>query len=115
MGHLLELNAPEEFDPKRATRKPHLGSGGLFNNDPKSPGRDPAVLADRPFGEWNKFHIIQVGERTTVYLNDKLVVDHARMENYWNRNLPLPHGTRMLEDTEVVSVKGIVDGVGHKI
>jgi len=31
-----------------------------------------------------------VGERTTVYLNDKLVVDHARMENYWDRKQPLP-------------------------
>jgi quercetin dioxygenase-like cupin family protein len=27
----------------------------------------------------------------------------------------IPHGTKMLEDTEVVSVKGIVDGVGHKM
>jgi len=27
----------------------------------------------------------------------------------------VPHGTKMLEDTEVISVKGIVDGVGHKI
>ncbi len=26
-----------------------------------------------------------------------------------------PHQTTMLEDTEVVSVKGVVDGVGHKI
>jgi hypothetical protein len=65
------------------------GSGGLFNNQPKSPGRDPLVLADKPFGEWNTFRIIQVGERTTVYLNGKLVVDHARMENFWNRDLPL--------------------------
>ncbi len=65
------------------------GSGGLFNNTPGSPGREPLVLADRPFGQWNQFRILQVGERTTVYLNDKLVVDHARMENYWNRKLPL--------------------------
>lgn len=27
----------------------------------------------------------------------------------------VPHGTTMLEDTEVVSVKGVVGGVGHKI
>jgi quercetin dioxygenase-like cupin family protein len=27
----------------------------------------------------------------------------------------VPHGTVMLEDTEVISVKGVVDGVGHKI
>jgi hypothetical protein len=65
------------------------GSGGLFNNDPKSPGRDPLVHADKPFGEWNSFRIIQVGERTTVYFNDKLVVDHARMENFWDRKQPL--------------------------
>ena len=31
----------------------------------------------------------QVGERITVYLNDKLVVDNARLENFWNRKLPL--------------------------
>jgi len=65
------------------------GSGGLWNNSPGSPGKDPLVLADRPFGEWNSLRIIQVGERTTVYLNDELVVNHARMENYWNRDLPL--------------------------
>src|SRR5947208_647980 len=65
------------------------GSGGLWNNSAGAPGKDPLVLADKPFGEWNSFRILQVGERTTVYLNDKLVVDHARMENYWNRKLPL--------------------------
>jgi hypothetical protein len=26
-----------------------------------------------------------------------------------------PHQTTMLEDTEVVSVKGVIGGVGHKI
>ena len=57
------------------------GSGGLWNNKKGSAGKDPLVLADKPFGEWNRFRILQVGERTTVYLNDKLVVDHARMEN----------------------------------
>jgi len=65
------------------------GSGGLFNNSKGAPGRDPLVLADKPFGQWNSFRILQVGERTTVYLNDKLVVDNARMENFWNRKLPL--------------------------
>ena len=65
------------------------GSGGLFNNARHSPGRDPLVLADKPFGQWNQFRIIQVGERTTVYLNGKLVVNHARLENYWDRKLPL--------------------------
>src|SRR5262245_342121 len=66
------------------------GSGGLWNNSPGSPGKDPLVLADKPFGEWNHFRIIQIGSRTTVYLNDKLVVDNAIMENlYWDRKKPL--------------------------
>jgi hypothetical protein len=65
------------------------GSGGLFNNAKGSPGRDPLVHADKPLGEWNAFRILQVGECTTVYLNGKLVVDHARLENYWDRKLPL--------------------------
>ena len=65
------------------------GSGGLWNNSPGAPGKDPSVLADKPFGEWNKFRIIQAGDITTVYLNGKLVVDHAKMENYWDRSKPL--------------------------
>jgi hypothetical protein len=95
----------QKFDPKNATRRPHLGSGGLFNNTPGAPGRDPLVLADKPFGEWNTFRIIQVGERTTVYLNGKLVVDHARMENYWGKLakqtpvLPLPKAGKILLQT----------------
>jgi hypothetical protein len=78
------------FNPKNPTRRPHLGSGGLFNNDPKSPGRDPLVVADREFGEWNSFRIRQVGARTWVWLNEKLVVDGATMENYYDRTKPLP-------------------------
>ena len=65
------------------------GSGGLWNNSQGDPGKDPLVLADKPFGEWNKFRILQIGERVTVWLNDKLVVDHARLANFWNRKLPL--------------------------
>ena len=65
------------------------GSGGLWNNSPGAPGKDPLALADKPFGQWNKFRILQVGERVTVWLNDKLVVDHARLENFWDRKRPL--------------------------
>ncbi|MBI3882205.1 MAG: DUF1080 domain-containing protein [Verrucomicrobia bacterium] len=61
------------------------GSGGLWNNSPGAPGKDPLVLADKPFGEWNHFRIIQVGARTTVWLNDKLVVDHALLENFFDK------------------------------
>ncbi len=65
------------------------GSGGLFNNTNGAPGRDPLVLADRPFGDWNRLRILQVGARTTVDLNGKRVVDHAAMENFWDRTQPL--------------------------
>lgn len=65
------------------------GSGGLWNNSPGAPGKDPRVLADHPFGEWNAVRIIQVGDRTSVFLNGQLVVDHAVMENYWDRQNPL--------------------------
>lgn len=65
------------------------GSGGLWNNSPGTAGKDPTELADKPFGEWNRFRIMQVGERTSVWLNGKHIVDHARMENFWDRNAPL--------------------------
>ena len=66
------------------------GSGGLWNNSPGAPGKDPLVLADKPFGQWNSIHVIMVGSRVTVWLNNKLVVDHALMENYYDRKLPVP-------------------------
>jgi hypothetical protein len=78
------------FDPAKPTRRPHLGSGGLFNNTPDTPGRDPLVIADKDFGEWNSFRIRQVGARTWVWLNDKLVVDGASMENYPDKAIPYP-------------------------
>ncbi|MCE9532808.1 MAG: DUF1080 domain-containing protein [Planctomycetes bacterium] len=80
----------QKYDLKNPNRKPHLGSGGLFNNVPGAPGRDPMLLADKPFGEWNQFRIRQIGARTWVWLNEKLVVNGAIMENYWDRTQPLP-------------------------
>lgn len=47
------------------------------------------VFADNPLGQWNTLRILQIGARTTIYLNGKLVVDDAIMENYWDRKLPL--------------------------
>lgn len=66
------------------------GSGGLWNNSPGAPGKDPLVKADKPFGEWNHFRVIMVGSRATVWLNDKLVVDNAILENYYNHDIPVP-------------------------
>ncbi|MEZ6078584.1 MAG: DUF1080 domain-containing protein [Pirellulaceae bacterium] len=70
----------------------------LWNNSPGAAGKDPIVLADKPFGEWNSFRIVQVGARTSVWLNGKQVVDFAIMENYFDRNLPLfPKGVIQLQ------------------
>ncbi len=66
------------------------GSGALWNNSPGAPGKDPLVKADKPFGEWNSLRVIMCGERVWVWLNGKQTVAGARMENYYDRQLPLP-------------------------
>jgi hypothetical protein len=64
-----------------------VGSGGLFNNQ-KNPS-DPTHRADKPVGEWNRFRILMVGDKVTVYLNNELVVQNVTMENYWERDRPI--------------------------
>jgi hypothetical protein len=66
------------------------GSGGLWNNSPGKPGKDPLVKADKAFGEWNHFRVVMAGSRVWVWLNDKLTVDGANMENYYDRKQPVP-------------------------
>jgi len=74
------------------------GSGGLWNNSPGQPGKDPLKKMDRPFGEWNKFEITMVGERVTVKLNGETVVDHAVLENFVDRKTPIfPEGPIKLQ------------------
>ena len=87
---IWDINQPSL--PAKPDRNPKFGSGGLFNNRPRTPGRDPLVVADRPFGEWNQFRIIMVDDKVTVWLNDKLVVNHAVLENYFDadRVIPVP-------------------------
>ncbi|MEO1984887.1 MAG: DUF1080 domain-containing protein, partial [Fuerstiella sp.] len=76
-------------DPGKFGIDSDLGSGGLWNNSAGAPGKNPFVLADNPFGEWNTFRIRQLGARTTVWMNGQLLVDNAIMENYWDRKSPL--------------------------
>jgi len=64
-----------------------VGSGGLYNN--RKGASKPLEVADRPVAEWNTFRIIMIGDRVTVYLNDKMVVDNTVLENYWERDKPL--------------------------
>jgi len=58
------------------------GSGGLWNNK-NAAGKFPLKRMDKPFGEWNTFHIRMIGERVTVTLNGEVVVDNAPLENFF--------------------------------
>jgi hypothetical protein len=66
------------------------GSGGLWNNSAGAAGKDPLVKADKPFGQWNQLRILMTGSRVSVWLNGSQVVDHAIMENYYDRKTPIP-------------------------
>jgi hypothetical protein len=87
-------------DPAQVKNGNAKGSGGLWNNKPDDAvERMPLVKADKKAGEWNQFRILVVGERCTVYLNDKLVVDHARLQNYYDRKAPVPKAAPFLLQT----------------
>ena len=63
------------------------GSGELYGYRKKKPDMSPEVraacvpkvAADLPSGEWNHFKITAKGDRVSVELNGKLVIDHAQM------------------------------------
>jgi hypothetical protein len=42
-------------------------------------GVTPRKKADRPIGEWNRFHVVMKGDRLTVRLNGELVIEEARL------------------------------------
>ena len=67
-----------------------LGSGALWNNSPGKPGKDPLILADKPAGEWNTLRVVMTGARVSVWLNGKQTVDHASLENYYDRKAAIP-------------------------
>jgi hypothetical protein len=63
-----------------------MGSGGVngYREDPEMAADiraacTPKVKADHPPGQWNRFKIRLKGERLTVHLNNKLVIDNARL------------------------------------
>lgn len=63
-----------------------VGSGEVwgYRTDPAfdakvQAGVTPKMKADRPIGEWNTFHIVMKGDRLTVTLNDKRVIDDAQL------------------------------------
>ena len=63
-----------------------VGSGEVYGyrtNKGHSPevraGVTPKEKADRPVGEWNRMEITMKGDRLTVILNDKKVIDQAQL------------------------------------
>jgi hypothetical protein len=75
------------WDTARTDAGAQVGSGGLYNNQKNR--STPLVVADNPVDEWNSFYIKMVGEKVTVYLNGRLVVDNVTLENYWDRGIPI--------------------------
>ena len=66
-----------------------IGSGEVYGyrNDKKQPpevraGVTPKVCADKPVGEWNTFMITMQGDRLSVMLNGKQVLDKAQLPAY---------------------------------
>ena len=66
----------------------NLGSGGLWNN--KRWRNAPTALADKRPGEWNRFLIRMVGDKVTIWLNGKRIVDRVALENYWDKTGTIP-------------------------
>jgi hypothetical protein len=63
-----------------------VGSGEVYGyrEDKSLPaevraGVTPKEKADRPLGEWNRFHITMKGDRLTVNLNGKTVIENAQL------------------------------------
>jgi hypothetical protein len=63
-----------------------IGSGEVYGyrTDPKMPadvkaGVTPRLVADRPIGQWNRILITMKGDRLTVDLNGKTVIENARL------------------------------------
>ena len=77
-------------NPKEVKNSAQLGSGALWNNTKGAAGKDPLVLADKAPGEWNTLRVVMTGARVSVWLNGKQTVDHAILENYFDRKASIP-------------------------
>lgn len=75
------------WDIARVNVGAQVGSGGLYNNQKNE--SKPLEVADNKLGEWNTFYIKMVGDKVTVILNGKKVVDNVTLENYWDRSQPI--------------------------
>lgn len=69
-----------------------IGSGEVYGyrTDRKMPpevraGVTPREKADKPLGQWNRFVITMKGDRLTVVLNDKTVLENAQLPDVASR------------------------------
>ena len=87
-------STPEDWVTAYRTGR-NLGSGGLWNN--RQASNRPLANADKKPGEWNTLLIRMVGDRVSIWLNGKLVVDRTVLENYWDktRTTPLPRADQI--------------------
>ncbi len=65
-------------------RPPGSGEVYGYRTDKKMPAEvrkavTPKMKADKPLGQWNRFHITMKGDRLTVILNGKLVIENAQL------------------------------------
>ena len=97
------------------------GSGGLWNNPADSPGKWPLERADSPTGAWNTTRVRMQGEHVTVILNDRIVVDDARLANFFAAGTPLPekgpiqiqtHGAPMRVRNVAIRELSTLEGTG---
>ncbi|MEY4033742.1 MAG: hypothetical protein RL492_936 [Verrucomicrobiota bacterium] len=90
--YLRNVPQVQIWDPANAKEKKNgadKGSGALWNNGVNN-GKFPLVVADKAPGEWNTLRIVMVGARVSVWLNGKQTVDHAILENYYDRKVAVP-------------------------
>ncbi|MEY4402769.1 MAG: hypothetical protein RIR91_804 [Verrucomicrobiota bacterium] len=90
--YLRNVPQVQIWDPANAKEKKNgadKGSGALWNNGVNN-GKFPLVVADKAPGEWNTLRIVMVGARVSVWLNGKQTVDHAILENYYDRKVAIP-------------------------
>jgi hypothetical protein len=90
--YLRNVPQVQIWDPSNAKEKKNgadKGSGALWNNGLNN-GKFPLVVADKAPGEWNTLRIIMIGARVSIWLNGKQTVNHALLENYYDRKLAVP-------------------------
>ena len=79
----------KSLSDSRYPREKNKGSGALWNN--KNPDHKlPLAFGDNEPGQWNTFHITMIGDKVTVRLNGKLVVDQVPIDNYFEKGKPAP-------------------------